>query len=288
MKKLALVVALALTACGTNPPPEAPSTKKPDGPQRPPAIVEPQQEVKATIETITIPHAWARKTMNAPISDVKTWAAVRENAMKIDSHLHTLITTGPDAKAKMDRLLARVAKKEDLLKLEKETRPKETELSREASERLVLSLAATLAPGEATKDPVKMDDGAYFWMKKDIASEDELTDSYRKVKGPELAKKVAEEISAKMKGDTSARAAIADAVTSVLGDNAAADVDRPQAVVVDDKRIKALRLPDDAKEKLAAFVKTAGPGQVLEPPIATPHVYVVARGVTPARDPQAR
>lgn len=284
MKKL--LIALLLTACGTNPPPDVPSTKKPDGPPRPPAIVEPQQEVKATIETITIPHAWAQKTMNAPIGDVKTWAAVRENAVKVESHLHALITTGPDAKAKMDKLLARVAKKEDLLKLEKETRPKDAELSREATERLVSSLAFTLAPGEATKDPVKMDDGAYFWMKKDVASDDELTESYRKVKGPELAKKVAEEIASKMKGDTSARAAIADAVTSVLGDNAAADVDRPQAVVVDDKRIKALRLPDDVKEKLGTFVKTAGPGQVLEPPIAAPHAYVVARGVTPARDPR--
>ncbi len=56
----------------------------------------------------------------------------------------------------------------------------------------------------------------------------------------------------------------------------------------DEKRIKALRLPDDAKDKLGAFAKTAGPGQVLEPPVATPHAFVVARGVTPARDPQAR
>ncbi len=287
MKRL-LVVALVLAGCGNDPPPQVPSTKKPDGPQRPPALAEPQQEVKATIETITIPHAWAQKTMNAPISDVKTWAAVRENSVKVESHLHALVTTGPDAKAKMDKLLARVAKKEDLSKLEKETRPKESEFSREASERLVMSLATTLAPGEATKDPVKMDDGGYIWLKKDAASEDELTDSYRKVKGPELAKKLAEEISAKMKGDTSARAAIADAVTSVLGENAAADVDRPQAVVVDEKRIKALRLPDDAKDKLGAFAKTAGPGQVLEPPVATPHAFVVARGVTPARDPQAR
>ena len=231
------------------------------------------REAKATIECVVIPVAWVEKTMPVTAADVQTWAAVRDNAMRIETASWAIFVTGDatTAKKKMDARVARLAK-EDIEKVVAENDKVGTATD-------VVKVGETLAPGETSK-PVPID-GGLLVVKKEPAREDDAERAFRKARAPELAKKLGDEISAKLKANDSLRSAIADGVLTVLGEGAVADAARPQVVTVDDGRIDSLRVPSAAKDELRSFVRRAQPGQVLDPAITAGTVFVVARGLTP-------
>jgi parvulin-like peptidyl-prolyl isomerase len=135
---------------------------------------------------------------------------------------------------------------------------------------------AALAPGETVKQPVRTTFGWHV-IKKEAASDDDLAAAYKKAKAPELAKKLADEILARMRTADSTRAAVAGAVESVLGDDAKESADRPHEKTVLDAHVDALHLEADAKTALAQLAKTGRAGEVSAAPIASKGAFVAAR-----------
>lgn len=119
-------------------------------------------------------------------------------------------------------------------------------------------------------------------VKKETPLEEDLADAYRKAHAPEAARKVAEEIVARMKGGHPTRSAIADATLAVLGEGAAADADRPRPARIDRDRADAARVPDDVKGGFRRFASRANPGDVVDAPLTSTRGYVVARAFSAA------
>ncbi len=136
-----------------------------------------------------------------------------------------------------------------------------------------------LAPGDAAL----VEDGKLFVVVAKTRPTDEaLERAYRKAKAPEAARRLADAVLERVKKpETDARAAIADAVTEVLGERAVADPSRPAPVVVDDERLRVARLPPEAKKALEKLLKESRTGDVVPAPIVEGADLVVARAVAP-------
>jgi hypothetical protein len=290
----AAAIAMMLVACGGGAGPEARTPAAPSGPTRPLPIAEPQEEAKTMIEVIVVPERWVEKTLAAPPGDVKAWSEVLANRASIQTDArHVLVRVKQGAAEAEDRAarkkaeaaLARVKKGEDFAKVAKEM--SEDPGSKDRGGLLpgtdvknfvepVKAAYAALAPGEVSKEPVRTSFGWHV-LRREAPTEEQIVAAYRKARAPELTKKLADEILAKLRAGEATRPAVAAAVESVLGDQAEADPDRPQAMLVDGRRLDAARLPREAKDSLDAFAKKARPGEAVESPIATPKALVVAR-----------
>jgi hypothetical protein len=100
----------------------------------------------------------------------------------------------------------------------------------------------------------------------------------------EAAKKLAADMTTRLRNSPDARAAIADSVQQVLGDLAAADPDRPKMSVVERERIKDVKhLSAAVRAGLGQFADHAHPGDVLDTPASDDDAVVVARAVPPGR-----
>jgi hypothetical protein len=288
--KRALVFVL-LTACGgANPEPRA-VVVAPEN-KRPAPIAEPPPEAnRTTIEYVVVPVSWVEKVAATPAADVKAWGEVPENRRAIRTasrHIlfQVLQPSQDDAqRKKAEQTLARLAKGDDFAKLAKQlsddpgTKDKGGLVPADMLDKLVQPYKdayASLAPGETVKQPVKTTFGWHI-IKKDLPTEDDLASAYKKAKAPELAKKLADEILARMRTADSTRAAIASAVETILGDDAKENADRPHALLVVDKNVPSLHMPEEAKEAIANLAKTGRTGEVAKSPIASKNAFVAAR-----------
>jgi hypothetical protein len=99
----------------------------------------------------------------------------------------------------------------------------------------------------------------------------------------DAAKKLAAEMTKRLRNSPDTREAIADSVQQVLGDLAAADPNRPKMSVLERERIKDVKhLSAAVKAGLGQFADHAHPGDVLDTPASDEEAVVVARAV-PAR-----
>jgi hypothetical protein len=96
----------------------------------------------------------------------------------------------------------------------------------------------------------------------------------------ELARKLADDMLSRMQASTESLDAIAESsIKVVLGANAIADPKRRKAVSLPATQAGDADLPPDAKEALAAFARKAKPGDVVDSPLGSGPVLVVARAV---------
>jgi hypothetical protein len=287
VKRLAFAL-LACAACHTaNPDTRAVVPAQPD--TRPVPIAEPKEEQHATIEYVVVPAAWVEKVAPAPAADVKAWAADNKNAIATPVR-HILFKVEDKAnegaqKKRAEQAIARLAKGEDFAKLAKElsddpgSKDKGGMYAAEMIENFVepfKAAYASLAPGETTKQPVRTQFGWHV-IKKEPASDDDLAAAFKHAKADGLAKKLADELLARMRTADSTRAAIAGAVESVLGEDAKENAERPQAQLVVDKNIDRLHVSPEARAALGDLAKTGRTGQVASSPIASKNAWLAAR-----------
>lgn len=136
-----------------------------------------------------------------------------------------------------------------------------------------------LADGDAA---LVEEGGLFVVVGKTRPTDEALERAYRRAKAPEAARRLVEAVLERVKKpETDARAAIADAVTEVLGERAVADPSRPAPVVVDDERLRVARLPPEARKALEKLLKESRAGDVVPAPIVDGADLVVARAVAP-------
>jgi hypothetical protein len=94
------------------------------------------------------------------------------------------------------------------------------------------------------------------------------------------AHKLADSMLSRMQGSSESLDSIAEAeIRAALGAGAIADAKRRKAVTLPAARAGDADLPPDAKEALAAFARKAHPGDVVDSPLGSGPVLVVARAV---------
>ncbi len=274
MKRFAFAL-LACAACGgANPDTRAVVPAQAD--TRPAPIAEPKEEQRTTLEYVVVPVPWVEKVAPAPAADVKAWAAAPENKGAIRMSLQTMWWVGADAKQRAERAVARLAKGEDFDKVLRD-QPQPAVASCDMLERDMADVGTKLAVGEVAKTAAHAACGAWFVVRREMPSDDDVAAAYKQAKAPELAKKLADEILARMRTADSTRAAIAGAVEGVLGDDAKENADRPQAQLVVDKNVERLHLSPEVRAALGELAKTGRTGQVAAAPIAGKNAFVAAR-----------
>ena len=111
------------------------------------------------------------------------------------------------------------------------------------------------------------------------ASPEDREKAYRKWRAPGLTAQLATALRNRLKTGTETRLAIAESVSSVLGELAASDEWRPAPATVERDELKATRLPSGAKAVLSNFADGAKAGDVMDPIAAAGGESVVARAV---------
>jgi hypothetical protein len=286
---------LFVAACGGGGAPEAKIVVAPQPSSRPAPINEPPPKQGTPIEYVAIPTAWVEKYVPAPAAAVKAWSEDKSNAGAIGTPLRVIYVTRPKgsgelgrprAKQRCGELAARVTtKKEDFAKVAKsssddpDTAAKGGLTDAASLPEPVRTAAGALAPGQ-TSDCLETDIGAWL-VRRDPASDEELTRAYQKAHAKEVTEKLAVDILARLRTTDSARAAIASAVDAALGDAAQADPARPTPALVDHDRLGALHLPPESKTALEAFMTKAHAGEALDAPLALEHGLAVARAWGP-------
>ncbi len=287
---LALGLALALLAAcgGSTPPAQPPATARvapiPTAPaERPPLLV----------EYVVVHRQWVEKVVPVQPADVEAWSKAPENADAVIGGLRQILFKVPGgesdpglaAKKKAQAALDRVKKGEDFGRVAKQVSEDASSKAAGGEYRAdkvkdlpssITSAYAALAPGQITPEPVRSPEGWHI-VQKTRASEEQIERAYRKAKAPELAKKLADELLARLKGETDTRPAIADAVRTVLGERGANDANRPTATVVERERLKQVRMTPAAKAALETFADNAHAGDVLPSPAVDGDTIVVAR-----------
>lgn len=286
--RLALASTLAsIAACGGSTPPAQPPVARvaPPAagiPERPPLVV----------EYVVIHLKWVERLVPATPADVEAWSRAPENAALVSGNLRHILfkvqggekDPGLAAKKKAQAALDRLKRGEDFGKVAKQlsedlgSKDSGGEYAAEKVKELpppVASAFAALAPGE-TSEPVRSPHGWHI-VRKDHASDDRLESEYRAAKAPELAKRLGHELLARLASNAPSRAAIADAVQTVLGERGTSDANRPKAAVVDRERLKQVRLTAAAKAALETFAEGAHPGDSLPSPAVDGDTIVVAR-----------
>jgi hypothetical protein len=103
---------------------------------------------------------------------------------------------------------------------------------------------------------------------------------YKKERAPEVARRLADDMLSRMQASTESLDAIAEsAIKQMLGPEAISDPKRRKAVSLSPSDAANADLPPDAKEALASFAKKAKPGDVVDSPLGSGVVLVVARAV---------
>ncbi len=94
----------------------------------------------------------------------------------------------------------------------------------------------------------------------------------------DAARKLGDEMISRMQSSSEPLDSIADAaIGSVLGKAAVTDAKRRKAVTLAASKAGEADLPPDAREALAAFARKAKPGDVVDSPLGSGPVLVVAR-----------
>lgn len=253
---------------------------------------------EVSIEYAPIAIAWVKKFVPATPYEVKTWSATPEGkaAMKAEIR-HILVAIneprGPRdvaaAKKRAEAVIARLTKGEDAKAVAREasdddeTRDKGGALGTDA-EKLpepLKTVAKQLGPGDLAGDPVRGPRGFHVVLR-DPVDDAKLTKAYKKARAGVVARKLADEILARLQ---SADASVAietvfkDSVAAVLGDAAANDPKRHPSASVSRDGASSADLPPDARESLAVFARKAKPGEVVDSALGTGPVLVVARAV---------
>jgi hypothetical protein len=264
---------LLLVACGgANPEPRA-VVNAPDD-KRPAPLSEPPPDTnRTTLEYVVVPVSWVEKVAPAAAADVKAWAEAPENKKLVPPAARTISLDDEDAAKKA---IARIAKGEDFEKVRSSVEKPAATLC-EGLDDDIRTATATLKTGEVVKAPVKKKCGGWLVVKKEPSKDDDLAAAYKKAKAPDLSKKLAEEILARMRTADSTRAAIAGAVESVLGDDAKENAERPHALFVVDKNVDALHMSPEAKEAMAKLAKAGRTGEVAASAFTSKNAFVAAR-----------
>ena len=119
------------------------------------------------------------------------------------------------------------------------------------------------------------------WVKKYVKDEDPAN---RDAQARDLARKIADEMLSRMQASAEPLDAIAESVISAkLGPKAVNDPKRRKMVTVPASKAGEADLPPDAKEALAAFARKAKPGDVVDSPLGSGPVLVVARAAKPEK-----
>ncbi len=147
-----------------------------------------------------------------------------------------------------------------------------------------LALATACGPGEKARDPSSSsssDDSdsevrveyvpiAIAWVK-----------HYAKGSAPaDLARKLGDDMISRMQSSSESLDSIAEAsIRKLLGSAAISDPKRRTTVTLAASHAGEADLPADAREALAAFARKAHPGDVVDSPLGSGPVLVVARAV---------
>ncbi len=251
-----------------------------------------------TIEFAPIAIAWVKKHVPATPYEVKTWAATPEGKAAVKAEIRHILVgiaepKGPRdvaaAKKRAEALIGRLTKGEDPKALAREasddddTRDKGGALGSDP-EKLpepVKSVAKQLGPGDLAGDPVKGPRGFHIVLRDGIDDE-KVTKAYKKARASTVARKLADEILARLQqADASASVdgIFKDSVAAVLGDAAANDPKRHKAEALPRDRIGEADLPPDARESLGVFARKAKPGDIVDSALGTGPVLLVARAV---------
>ena len=121
------------------------------------------------------------------------------------------------------------------------------------------------------------------WVKKHLKLKGEASDDDPKqldALARDRARRIMDEMVSKMQSSTEALDSISEAaIKSELGPKAVADPKRRKTVTLAPDAAGSADLPPDAKEALAAFAKKAKPGSVVDSPLGSGPVWLVARAI---------
>jgi len=275
VKRAALL--LLLTACASQPKPVPVAPLAPPKPV--PTVTAPESRAPLFIEIVGISQGWVQKFVPTTSAELGAWSDGPK-----ESFQHILIRgSEPASKKKAQALLDRVKKGEDFMKLVRESGedPGGGEYTSEQVDGFVAPAKeafAKLKVGEVTPAVVASTFGFHV-IKKGKPSEDMRALAYKVAKAPEVQKKLALDLTQRLHGSVTARAATADAVQAILGDAATADEKRPKAIVIEREQLPHTRLPPAAKAALIRFADGAHSGDVLDDPAADAKDLFVARVV---------
>jgi hypothetical protein len=114
--------------------------------------------------------------------------------------------------------------------------------------------------------------------RKATGKKDADEDEFKKDRAPELQRKLADDMLSRMQSSAQDLDSIAEAsIRQVLGSKALSDPKRRKAVTLAATAASEADLPPDAKDALASFAKKAKPGDVVDSPLGSGVVLVVAR-----------
>jgi hypothetical protein len=250
------------------------------------------------IEYVPIAVGWVKRQVGANAEDVKAWAASPDGAGATRSTIrHVLVRVSKKAKPKEVEaarkraleILERIGAGEDVKTVARDatdddaTRAKSGALGSDPTllEEPLRSAAQALAPGSVGKAPVRSAQGFHV-VARDPIDDKSIREAYQKSKTPELTRKLTEELLSRMRASNNPIDDIAkETIAAVLGEAAASDPKRHPAVSLPREKAGSADVPDDAKEALAAFARKAHAGDVVDSPLGTGPVIVVARAVAP-------
>jgi hypothetical protein len=249
-----------------------------------------------TIEYVPIAVGWVKRQIGKNVADVKAWAESPAGHSATRSEIREILVKLPKkprakdiaaAKKKAEAIVARLASGEDVKTVVRETtedtaaRAKSGALGSDPTllDEPLRSAAQALGPGETSKAPVRSAIGFHV-LARDPIDGKSVREAYQKTRTPELTRKLTEELLSRMRASNAPIDDIAkEAIAAVLGDAAAEDPKRHPAVSLPRDQAGSADVPDDAKEALAAFARKAHPGDVVDSPLGTGPVLVVARAV---------
>lgn len=263
-RRLLVLVALLLVACGGQAPPPAtpagPAGSSDGSPALPKALGKP----RITVEYVVVHQKWVEKTMTPNAGDVSAWYET------------------PDGKAAV-----RPERREMTFKTKKDA---EAALARAKKGEWTTDDGAFNTNADATFDKLAPGDAMIVTVSpsqlvvvaKSRASDAAIEKAFKKAKAPETTLKLtAALLTGLSKQDADARAIIASVVGEILGEKAVADPDRPVPVVIDDDRLRHARLQPKAKEAVSAMLKTAKAGETVKEPVVDGVVTTIARAMPP-------
>jgi hypothetical protein len=121
------------------------------------------------------------------------------------------------------------------------------------------------------------------WVKKHLKLKGEASDDDPKqldALARDRARRIMDEMVSKMQSSTESMDSIAEAtIKQELGAKAVADPKRRKTVTLAPDAAGSADLPPDAKDALAAFAKKAKPGSVVDSPLGSGPVLLVARAI---------
>jgi hypothetical protein len=246
----AFALGAVMAGCGGSPPPDARAGVPQSSAQPSSATTAPPPTTThVALRYVTFEMGWVQKFVPGDTNEARTWAARPENArIAKPKTAHILVKTGDDtspagiakAEKKANALLARIKKGEDFGKVAEESddpgsNRRRGEYPGEMVEQFVKPYQDAynaLAPGEMTKSLVRTSFGFHI-IKKLVWTDADALAAYRRVNGVALARKLADDLVARIEKKTPFDRALDEAFTATLGQTAIADTARPHVLDLD-------------------------------------------------------